>query len=66
VNQQIQKFISPKFQCFFTGEFLQKFNLKNAILTNPKHFSWGKNGPNSPNSEKNIKFKLPDFYNKFQ
>jgi hypothetical protein len=50
---------------FFSRKFLQKFNLKNVISTNTNDFSWGK-WSKLAKFRKEKKFKLPDFYNKFQ
>jgi hypothetical protein len=51
----------------FIAKFSQKFDLKNMILTDTKDFSWEKWSKFAKfRKEKKRKFKLPDFYNKFQ
>jgi len=41
-NDQKFKHLSKVPVYFFIGEFSQKFDLKNVILTNAKEFSWEK------------------------
>jgi hypothetical protein len=55
-------------QCvfIFIANFLQKFDLKNMILTHTKGFFMGKMVQIRQILEKKNKFKSPDFYNKFQ
>jgi hypothetical protein len=50
---------------FFIDEFLQRFDLKNVILTNTKEFSWEK-WSKFAKFQKDFFFKSPDLYNKFQ
>jgi hypothetical protein len=50
---------------FFIGNFSQKLNLKNEILTKAKDFFMGKM-VQIRQILKRKEFKLPDFYNNFQ